>query len=92
MLCYFERRPRLRDFKSQISNLKSIAESCSRQIRAWADSLQNSDIAGPRHLNEQTRANYQKRKARESGAAGFQQLLDQHLPPDHPLRKGKSSP
>lgn len=91
MLCFFERRPKLREFKSQISNLKSVAESCSRQLRAWADSLQNSDITGTRHLNDQSRANYQKRQARESGAAGFQQLLDEHLPPDHPLRKGKPS-
>lgn len=90
MLCFFEHRPKLRNFKPQISNLKSIAESCSRQLRAWADSLQNSDIAGQRHLNDQTRANYKKRKARESGAAAFQQLLTQHLPPDHPLRAGKS--
>jgi four helix bundle protein len=90
MLCFFERRPKLRDFKSQISNLKLVAERCSRQLRAWADSLQNSDIAGPRHLNDQSRANYQKRKSREAGAAAFQQLLAQHLPPDHPLRAGKS--
>jgi four helix bundle protein len=88
MLCFFERRPRLRDFKSQVSNLKSIAESCSRQLRAWADSLQNSDIAGPRHLNAKSRANYAKRKSRASGAAAFQELLAQHLPPGHPLRKG----
>ena len=90
MLCFFERRPKLRDFKSQISNLKSVAESCSRQLRAWADSLQNSDIAGPRHLNDQSRANYQKRKMREVGTANFQKLLAQHLPPDHPLRREKS--
>ena len=37
MLNFFERRPALEDFKSQISNLKSQAESCSRQLRAWAD-------------------------------------------------------
>lgn len=86
MLCFFERRPRLRDLKSEISKIKSIAESCSRQLRAWADSLQNSDIAGPRHLNDKSRANYTKRKTRESGAAAFQQLLAQHLPPDHPAR------
>lgn len=84
MLSYFERRPALSNFKSEISNLKTIAESCSRQIRGWADSLQNSDITGPRHLNEQSRANYQKRKTRESGTTAFQQLLAQHLPPDHP--------
>lgn len=84
MLCYFERRPALHDLKSEISNLKSQAESCSRQIRAWADSLQNSDIAGPRHLNDRTRANYQKRQARTKGAAEFEKLLAEHLPANHP--------
>ncbi len=89
MLCFFERRPALRDLKSQISNLKSTAESCSRQIRAWADSLQNSDIAGPRHLNDQSRSAYTKRKNRETGVVKFQQLLAQHLPPGHPARPTK---
>lgn len=84
MLSFFERRPALRDFKSQISNLKSVAESCSRQLGAWAQSLQNSDIEGPRQLNDHTRSNYQKRKTRQQGAAAFQQLLAQHLPPNHP--------
>lgn len=86
MLCFFERRPALRDLKTEIANLKSVAESCSRQLGAWAQSLQNSDIAGPRHLNDQTRSNYQKRKAREQGVAAFQQLLAEHLPPGHPAR------
>jgi four helix bundle protein len=89
MLCYFERRPQLSKFKSEISNLKSLAESCSRQLRAWADALQNSDITGQRHLNDHSRANFQKRKARESGAAAFQRLLAQHLPPDHPLHPSR---
>jgi four helix bundle protein len=75
------------DLRSQISDLKSLAESCSRQLRAWADSLQNSDIAGPRHLNEKTRVNYQKTAARKQGVADFKALLAQHLPPDHPARK-----
>jgi four helix bundle protein len=90
MLTVGSRRVYLSNFRSEISNLINLAESCSRQLRAWADSLQNSDIAGPRHLNDQSRANYQKRKTREAGAAGFQQLLAQHLPADHPLRRGKS--
>jgi four helix bundle protein len=58
MLCFLERRDGCTNFKSQISNLKSIAESCSRQLRAWADHLQNSDIQGQRHLNEKTRFRY----------------------------------
>lgn len=87
ILCFFERRPALHDLKSEIENLKSLAESCSRQLGAWAQSLQNSDITGPRHLNDQSRANYQKRKTRESGATAFQAMLAQHLPPDHPSRR-----
>ncbi|MBS3735474.1 MAG: four helix bundle protein [Phycisphaerae bacterium] len=53
------------NLKSQISNMQSeiadlvkLAESCSRQIRAWAAHLQDSDIAGQRRLNTKTRQNY----------------------------------
>lgn len=87
MLRLLARRAAISDLKSQIADLIALAESCSRQIRAWADSLQNSDIAGQRHLNEKSRANYQKSAARKQGAAAFQELLAQHLPPDHPARK-----
>lgn len=44
MLCLIERMPAFRNLKSEISNLKSTAEEVSRQIRGWADSLQNSEI------------------------------------------------
>lgn len=54
------------DFKSQISHLKPLAESCSRQIRGWADSLQNSAIAGQRHLNDQSRAAYDQNSRAEA--------------------------
>ena len=89
MLIVGSRRPYLLDFKSEISDLISLAESCSRQLRGWADSLQNSAIAGPRHLNDKSRTDYSKKKSRESGAADFQKLIAQHLPPDHPLHPGR---
>jgi four helix bundle protein len=54
MLCFIERRPAFSHFKSQISKLKSTAESCSRQLRAWADHLQNSEIKGQRHLTDKS--------------------------------------
>ncbi len=77
------RRPWPTDLKSQISNLRSLAESCSRQLRAWADSAQNSEIKGPRHLTEKSRQeNTQKQRA-----ASFQRELLLRLPPSHPLRK-----
>jgi hypothetical protein len=58
-----------------------MAESCSRQLRAWADSLQDSNIKGQRHLNRRTRQTDEDRKR----AAAFQKLLLSKLPPGHPL-------
>jgi four helix bundle protein len=88
MSILLSRRPWLAsNLKARVSDLSSGAEACSRQLRAWADSLQNSDIAGQRHLNEKSRADYQKRTARKQGAANFKALLAQHLPPDHPARQ-----
>jgi four helix bundle protein len=59
MLRFCEQWPPTASLKSEISDLICRAESCSRQLRAWADSLQNSDIRGQRHLNEQTRKAYE---------------------------------
>lgn len=55
MLCFIEILPVFADLKSEISNLKSAVESISRQLRAWADSLQNSTIKGQRYLNDTKR-------------------------------------
>jgi four helix bundle protein len=89
MLCFFERRPALADFKSQISDLKSIAESCSRQLRGWADSLQNSDIKGQRHLNEKSRNDWEKKQDVEKSRNSFEDMMREgmrNFPPDHPTR------
>jgi four helix bundle protein len=84
MLCLLERRPAFADLKSQISNLKSLSESCSRQLRAWADSLQNSAIPGERHLNDHSR----KEPAVHHGPAPIAPSpakLPATLSPGHPL-------
>jgi four helix bundle protein len=65
MLCFLERLPAFNDLKSEISNLKPKAESVSRQLRAWADSLQNSDIRGHRYLNENSKALDRTQKERK---------------------------
>ncbi|HOE16504.1 MAG TPA: four helix bundle protein [Syntrophorhabdaceae bacterium] len=74
MLCFFERLPVFRDLKSQISNLKSLAEGVSRQLRGWADSLQNSEIKGQRYLTEKERTKYQNQKEQ----AEFEKLLQSY--------------
>lgn len=66
--------------KSEILDLKLLAESCSRQIRAWADSLQNTDIKGQRHLNDQTRGRYEAKRRGDD----FQRRLAESLHQAHP--------
>ena len=44
-----------------IERLVADCESASRQIGAWVASLQNSDIAGQRHLNDATKAEWERK-------------------------------
>ena len=74
-LCFAERCLGAEHLKSQISNAKVLAESCSRQLRAWLDDLQNTDIKGQRHLNEQSRRVYDGKQRAEA----FQRQLDEIL-------------
>jgi four helix bundle protein len=68
------------DLRSQVSALIPLAESCSRQIRAWADGLQNSDIKGQRHLTDKTRRQYDSGKR----AAAFQREIQERFRQSHP--------
>lgn len=65
MLYFIERLPFFKDLKSEISNLKSEAEGISRQLRAWAESLQNSEVKGQRYLSGKERKIAQQKKDRE---------------------------
>jgi len=60
-----ERLPGLADLKSEISDLKSRAESISRQLRAWSGSLQDSDIRGQRYLTSKTKIKIKEDRERE---------------------------
>ncbi|HZT68866.1 MAG TPA: four helix bundle protein [Terriglobia bacterium] len=65
MLCLLEGIAEFGDLKFEISDLKSRAEGISRQLRGWADSLQNTRITGQRYLNEKVRRAEKSRKERE---------------------------
>jgi hypothetical protein len=65
MLCLLELLPPFANLKSQIPDLKARAVSISRQLGAWADSLQNSEIRGQRYLTDKTRRNSQAARERE---------------------------
>jgi four helix bundle protein len=77
MLCIIERMDAPENLKSQISNLKSNAEGISRQLRGWANRLQNSDITGQRHLNDQSKRTYDNQKRSEDFRKQLQASVEQ---------------
>jgi four helix bundle protein len=52
MLCLMERLPALRELGPPI---KPLAESCSRQLKGWAQSLQDSEYKGERNVNRKSK-------------------------------------
>jgi four helix bundle protein len=89
MMRVFARRARLRPWGELIERITVKAESCSRQLRAWSESLQNSDIKGQRHLNDESRVSYEKGKGRKESEArirAMDQMVYDRLPEGHPLR------
>lgn len=65
MLCLLERMPTFQLLGNRIDQLKRGAESCSRQLKAWAQSLQNSDFKGERHVTQKTKRATQAARDRE---------------------------
>jgi four helix bundle protein len=77
MLLAMERSLLFGDFKSQILDLKSQAEGCSRQLGAWAQSLQDSKIKGQRHLNTESRGQFAREQQQEAAEKEKQAFLEQ---------------
>ena len=68
-----DRLKRFADLRSEISDLISRATSISRQLRAWCDSLQNTEIKGQRYLTEKSRLAEERRRDRD---AFFKELAE----------------
>ena len=66
-------------FKSEISDLKSQVESISRQLRGWADALQNSDITGQRYLSDKSRRATQSKREKSDFADEFRRIQMENI-------------
>jgi four helix bundle protein len=78
MTYVMEGLPYLAHLKSGISDLRSRAESISRQLAAWLRTLQNTDIDGHRYLTDQVR----KERRQQSDAEAFMETIRASLPPN----------
>jgi four helix bundle protein len=77
MLCLLEHLHAFSDLKSEIADLKSTAEGISRQLRAWADSLQSSKIKGQRYLTEKSRQAEKAARERKEFLEKLRQIREQ---------------
>ena len=75
VLCLCDRLPGFEDLRSEISDLRSRAESISRQLRAWANSTQNSEMRGPRYLTEKVRRATKEAREREEFLEELRNML-----------------
>lgn len=66
MLGVMQRTLVFAELVSEVTQLWSTCESISRQIRGWTNSLQNSEIEGPRHLTDRSRAQYKSRQRQKT--------------------------
>jgi four helix bundle protein len=66
MLCLLTSMSEYREFETEIAALKSKAEMISRQLRGWANALQNSKIKGTRYLTDTVRRDTEAEKQREA--------------------------
>lgn len=76
ILCLCQRLRGISNLRSEISDLKSKVERISRQLRAWADSLQNSEIRGQRYLTDKTRRASKEAREREEFLKELEQIRD----------------
>ena len=74
MLCLLEKIPAFSSLESQILNLKSGAESISKQLGAWVRSLRDSDLKGERFVSEKTRQADIARRGREEFLKELEQI------------------
>ena len=83
MMAVVKDRPNLKPIVRRLQEIRSLAESCARQLTAWTRSIEGSPVQGKRHLTPEVR---QKREVADK-ARSFRLNFLRNLKPEHPLYK-----
>lgn len=65
MLCLLNRLSAFQSLATEIDSVKARAESCSRQLKAWIQSIQDSSFKGERHVTSRTKRQDQEALERD---------------------------
>jgi four helix bundle protein len=81
MIAVVKERPKLKRIATQLERIRSLADSCARQLTGWEKSIERLPFDGRRHLSERDRQGREAaQKARE-----FRLTFLRNLKPLHPL-------
>ena len=81
MMAVVKHRPRLQPVVRELQEIRTLAESCARQLTAWTLSIEDSPVQGKRHLTGDVR---QQREATRK-AQEYRLKFLRSLKPNHPL-------
>ena len=79
MYLFLQRAPGFEALRRDLPDLIRRAESISRQLRAWADALQNTDIRGQRYLTQNSRLHEQRIRERNEFVKELEQIQAQNI-------------
>lgn len=81
MMAVVHDRPKLRPIVRQLQQIRTLAESCARQLTGWSGSIEKLPFEGRRHLPEKERTT----RAVSQKAKDFRLNFLRGLKPGHPL-------
>jgi four helix bundle protein len=81
MIAVVRDRAALRKFGAALDRIRSLAESCSRQLTSWSGSLEKLSFTGQRRMPGKTKSTRDAAKK----VTDFRQKFLANLKPDHPL-------
>lgn len=80
MLRFLLRVPNFAEITPEVLALIPRSLSISKQLRSWADSLQNSDIRGQRYLNDRSKRMAKQLKERDEFLDELKKIRETHRP------------
>ena len=87
MISVVKGRPELKDHVGTLNRIRTLAESCSRQLTGWGGAIEKLPFQGRRQMPEQQK---QAREAQDK-AREFREKFLRGLKPDHPLYKSSEA-
>lgn len=81
MIAVVKNRPKLKSIVRELEEIRTLAESCGKQLNGWIKSIEASPVQGKRHLTA-TRREEQKQA---DVARSYRKKFLLGLKPEHPL-------